>query len=175
MDKLKQFIEDHYEPEPLEKAPDFTWEGISERLDELEGKKKKGFILNSKILLKPWAAAAAVLLLLVAGIGLWLPSDTGANFATQYPELAETEQFYQQVLQEKETQIQERAGNEVYQEEIDLLEEEYRALRESLNEHTNNEEIIRSMIENYRLRVDLLEGLLEQLKEQEPNNNETYS
>ncbi len=174
MDKLKQFINDHYEPEPLDKAPDFTWENISTRLDEVE-RKRKGFVLNHKILLRPLAVAAAVLVLLAAGVGLWLPSETGSSFASQYPELAETEQFYQQVLQEKETQIQQRVSNEVYQEEIDLLEEEYRLLRESLHEQTNNEEIIRSMIENYRLRVDLLEGLLEQLKEQEPRNNETYS
>lgn len=170
MDKLKQFIEseERIAPAPLETAPPQAWEQIEKRLHERKKGRRKHILLHySK------RVAAAILLLVLVGGGIArLGADPEAQFAAQYPELAETEHFYEQVLRKKQQVVSQKLGSAAYQQEIQTLETEYQRLKESLGEHTNQEQIINSMIQNYRLRLELLEQLLQQINEQEKDESD---
>lgn len=164
-DKLKTRIEQ--DTAPLETAPPTAWDAIAERLDAEQQHEKRTLRLHTFRRI-----AAAVALLLALGGVLWLSGGSEPDFATRYPELTEATQFYEQVLQQKEQAIQQKVGEAAYEQEMALLKADYQRLKESLKGNTNREQIINSMIQNYRLRVELLERLLQQINNQEKDENE---
>jgi len=123
----------------------------------------------------------AALAILVFGIG-WLffnlgkmqgsqefASNSNANAIINASELTEAETFFtEQVdLKRKEVLTYASSNNEATKQimlELEKLELQYLDLKEELAINDNNEQIINAMVENYRMRLSVLERLLEQLK-----------
>jgi len=60
---------------------------------------------------------------------------------------------------------------------MDELDEVYEELKEDLKDNASNPEVIEAMILNYRVKLEVLEDLLNQLKEKENQDekDESYS
>jgi uncharacterized protein YqiB (DUF1249 family) len=81
------------------------------------------------------------------------------------------------ISQKQEEIFRLTASNPDIRHEIDMemvdLDKVYAELKEDLKDNAHNEEVIEAMIQNYRLKLDILEEMLYQLKEsQESQNNE---
>jgi hypothetical protein len=91
-------------------------------------------------------------------------------------ELVEAEAYYTaQINLRKEEVLLLTTGLPDVQKEIDLeiveLDKVFEELKEDLKDNADNEEVIEAMIQNYRLKLDILEEMLSRLKEShEPQN-----
>lgn len=91
-------------------------------------------------------------------------------------ELVEAEAYYTaQISLRKEEVFRLTSGLPDVRQEIDLeiveLDKVFEELKEDLKDNADNEEVIEAMIQNYRLKLDILEEMLYRLKEShEPQN-----
>lgn len=133
-----------------------------------------------------WAIAASVLLFIgIAGwvtsipkdgSGLALVSDTVTTLAEVSPEYADVEVYYQHLV----TTRMEEAGQLTRESEKEWtslqaalkdLETHYERLQVDLSQQPDNALIINSMIQNYRLRVRILDQLINELENALPKKN----
>ncbi len=92
-----------------------------------------------------------------------------------YQELMEAEYYYTSMIeQRKEEFIQLSGNNASLRKEINIelteLDKIFRELKEDLKDNADNEEVVVAMIQNYRLKLEILEEILLQLK---PANKNT--
>ncbi len=146
---------------------DLAWENIDKQLQ----KKKTAKIVP----LWGWSttmkvAAAVVLLVTAAFVFFW----TGANPSSQQPtlsmvsdEMAETEEYYTMMISEKMGEIEQNeqwVDKEVVRDML-ALDQAYTELRTDLADNVDNEEVIHAMIVNYKIKLDILDRILAQIKE----------
>lgn len=116
-------------------------------------------------------SVAATILVLVA-VGAWLmlrtPVSTeqiadSRSLSEVSPELALAEQEWQQLLETRTTEAKQVVATNpqfaVFLDELDQLEREYEQLKVEFAGHDSNEQIMRAMIRNYRLRLEVLERM----------------
>lgn len=125
-----------------------------------------------------WRVAAA----LVVGVGLTMMINyfnqvnlEGDELAYMIsPEWAETEQYYSVKINEKLAILQ--ASNvevdPLIYEDIELIDQAYKELKEDLADGADNEEVINAMITNYQIKLEILERILAEIGENEENENE---
>ncbi len=95
-----------------------------------------------------------------------------------YEELFEADVFYTQEIKVKQNELllltssTPQIYNAVYA-DISELEKIYFELSKDLKDNIDNQQVIEAMIQNYRLRLAILEGVVEQIKNQTGNNNNT--
>ena len=122
-----------------------------------------------------WWAAAAVILLL--GITNGLPNLGGEEEEVQVatmslsdisPEMEEVETYFTSSIKKQQTVVAETPmapkHNDLLDTQLEQLEKDYERLRLELTNHPGDERIIRYMVENYRLRLLLLETHLDKIK-----------
>lgn len=78
-------------------------------------------------------------------------------------ELAEVEDYYAAEIDNKLNQLKEFEDQEEIIEELNLLQEEFEELKTEMGDQINDERIVQAMIQNYRLRLELLKEILEEL------------
>jgi hypothetical protein len=193
MDALEKFIRQQQEAlkEQFEPREDL-WEKISARLDEDQEEQKN-------ILLPPpekpfgekggsitisyrrlWQAAAAVILLII--VGYWatqgyLSRQDSPQVAQEQPlrklnpELAEAEAYYTSLIRERQEELRQIAPKEFEEFEQDMksLDAAYTELLKELKKNPSQEKITAAMIQNLRLRIEILDDqiqLLERYKKQ---------
>lgn len=179
-------------PDNLKKWANENRESFEERppLGHEERFKKR---LNTKreSIIPEWMRYAASVLLLM-GLG-WTIFQAGVNsgidqeaesqtVASIMPaELLEVEQFFSASVANKKAELENLAaadGNPEIQSvlsELEELEDQYEELKQELMINTGNERIVNAMIENYRLRLEVLEKLLMKLNKyniENKTNNE---
>lgn len=138
------------------------WEKISGKLDKQSIRKTP-----RGIFLLRYAAAVAVLF--VAGYAFFNQNkapEGGYALHEISPELAETEFFYASQLEEKMLAIQ-NSGHEFSTDvfsDIAQLDSIYNDLMKDLNDDADNAEVVEAMIENYRIRLRLLEDILQRIE-----------
>ncbi|MBN2612731.1 MAG: hypothetical protein JXB00_14335 [Bacteroidales bacterium] len=93
------------------------------------------------------------------------------------PEIREAEIYYSGLINEKLQEIKPMlSDNPILENEIryDLnqLDSIYASLKQDLKENIASQEVIEAMIENYRLRLTILEDILTQLKPEENDDTE---
>lgn len=145
---------------------DASWNVVEARLNQHDRKQR------FKVVLK---IAAAVVFWLVAGMGFlqFYSFDTTQNDSfTESSEYFETEQYYDRLIQEKIEIIQTRQGElepEILEDvqQLDLI---YEELRNDLADNANNQEVIEAMIKQQRLKLSVLEQILEKLEENDHEN-----
>ena len=126
-----------------------------------------------------WAVAATMALVLST---TWWILNTGKEVVEERNELslselgqemAQVETYYINTISEKKELIQATTADELligsFFAELERLEEEYNELKKELAKYPANERIIDSMINNYRMRIDILESLLERLQTRTEN------
>jgi len=134
-----------------------------------------------------WLRIAAAVAMIFAGstAGIYFLTGEKADaelYSDLYTEIMETEQYYSQMVADRYNELQPfLAGNPLAKEmlasDMDELDEVYEELKEDLKDNASNPEVIEAMILNYRVKLEVLEDLLNQLKEKENQDekDESYS
>jgi predicted CopG family antitoxin len=94
-----------------------------------------------------------------------------------YQEIRETELYYSQMVSQRYNELRpylagDPAAEEMLALDMTELDEVYGQLKEDLKDNASNPEVIEAMILNYRVKLEILEDLLYQLKEKENQDDE---
>jgi len=168
-DELKKYIKEHQEQLPEFSPVDGHEDRFLQRLQAEQGSgsgKSKG-VENLR-----WIAIAASLAILVSlGITVWqlrtVPEQQMAEEKMQLqqvsPEMKSAEEFLMAELNTKKQRADEIVASDPelqgFIDQLNQLEKDYEQLELELNTNRDNERIIAGMIQNYRLRLELLERL----------------
>jgi len=176
-DRLEQFIvENKSDFDELEPA-----ENMWHRIEYEHNKQNKLKIMP--LILKITAAAA----IFVAGYFLsdlihyqtieTAPNLTESTLSPEMQSFIEARLYYSSLINQKESQVFQLAGNNP-QIKIDIddefknLDKIYKELEQDLSDQVSNEEVIEAMIQHYRIKLTILEDMLQQLK---PNESKEES
>lgn len=180
-DKLEHFI--------IENRDDFdVYEPSDELWDRIQKPSPKVIQLNWKTIA---VRVAAVVVIFIASYFFhdMMQSENTQQIAQQQPEmedqqmeqvqvLMEAEVFYSSQISNTKDEIFKLSGND--KELIDdinfdmvELDDIFQELKDDLKDNSDNEEVIEAMIQNYRIKLQVLEEILTQLnKTKNSNENE---
>lgn len=116
-------------------------------------------------------AAAVAFIAVVISLAGFLQTSVYSNSATVQtaqlgqvsPQLEEMELHFQRQLNDKRIEAvqiaQQNPDLAGFLDELNQLEEAYKALEKALAENANNDRVIKAMIDNYRMRLEILEQM----------------
>ena len=174
-DELKKYTEQHRPSfESYKLDLDEAWSGIDSRLSDLDAK-SHNFPWNR--LMK---VAAIFLVIMTVAFGYYLNSQrleldkNGIALHNISSELADTEAFYANQIAEKIKLIEVSVGNIDPQisTQLEILDEDYQSLKEDLRDDADSEEVINAMIEYYRLKLGMLEKILDEIQKNDTKDHE---
>lgn len=187
MDKLEKFIkENRNQFDGIQDRP--NWDELKKRLDTEQNKPNyKGWY---------WVAASIAILMIVS-IGSYQialnnavqrdgaqaetpvqvvkPEQTNQSSSIQLGDISEKyadiENHYAVLVDNRKQELSAYNPDPELMSEVHMLEQEYERLKLEIGNGGNDEQVIEAMIENYRLKLTLLEAILSSLKQ---NNIENY-
>jgi len=175
IDDLKKYTEKHrkdFDVYVFDK--DMAWNAIENRLDSA-GEKRTQF---------PWKSilrvAAIMIFLMTIGFGYYLNHQRleinryGFDLQDLSLDLADTEAYYTMQIDEKLDMIKAAKGNfdSNLLAQMEIFDADYQLLKKDLKDNADSEEVINAMIEHYRLKLNMLEKILKEIKKD--NNNQDY-
>lgn len=170
-DSMKDFIQQNKEAFDQHEPSPGLWEKI-------EGQKIKPIRMVS--LASVLRVAAVAVILIGTGIFFLLQEDPTVEVAEEpqkeepvqplslsqmSAEMAEVEVYYVSQIQDKMQQLSNFEMDPSMLQEIEILQQDFEALRKELGQGADRAKIVEAMIENYRLRIEILELILSELKE----------
>ena len=169
--RLENFVITHKEEFDVFEPSAKVWKNIEKNV------KPKHF---SPVTLLKYAAAIAIFM---AGIfsGVFLNNKgliaMDTKMTSEQTELIESEYYYTSEINEKLKELKPYFANDPQleydlQADLNELDDYCKNLKTDLKDNVNNEEVIEAMIHGYRMKLEILESLLQQLKKQ---NNETIT
>ena len=176
-DKLKSFIDANKDQFDSEEPRSGLWDNISNKMDG-------GTRVFSIWRVLPYAATIALLL----SIGVFFFNQDGQNEVSENSyseefglaglsdELQEVEQYYLVQVNEKLKDLKKYEVDEELLSEVNELKKEFDDLKIEMGIGADPAKVIEAMIDNYRLRLAILEDLLEAMEDSERFNeieNET--
>jgi len=131
-----------------------------------------------------WLRVAAAIAMIFAGstAGIYFLTGNRAEpdlYSSEiYQEIQETEQYYNQMVNFRYQELQpylasDPSSREMLAADMEELDEVYDELKNDLKDNVSNPEVIEAMILNYRVKLEILEDLLNQLKEKENQDYES--
>jgi hypothetical protein len=160
-DKLSDFVNNNREDfEVYDFNVKEGWQELEEQLSP--AKSKRQLIIWKSI-------AASVTILLLAAVGVIILQQSQAIQLPQ--ELIEAQYYYQQQIDYKLELVRQQSGSAEYVTDLGTLDEAFEELKADLKDDVHNEAVVTAMIDNYRLKLRILEEILEELEEKE---NESY-
>lgn len=170
MDEIEKYIRDHRQELDKYSPPKKVWTRIQSEL----GRKEQS--LGFRI-----AAAAIVVIAIAIGALIRINSNvsrdkrTEGNFIKVNAEIRETELYYDNLIndlikQAKPLLIKYPDTEKELIEDMTILDSLYFDLRKDLKDNISTKEVIEAMINNYRIKIRILNDLLDQLKENEGTN-----
>ncbi len=164
MDELEKYIEQHRDAFDNAKPVEGHEIRFLRKLDQGANNKKSSPIFF-------WRVAAAIILLLVLAVSVLIPRFNGPE-DVQYgsmslsdisDDMANVEWYYKSQLASEYEKIETLSLTDplvkAYLDELDKLNTEYQNLETTLYESNKNEKVVLAMIENFRLRLGLMEKL----------------
>ena len=127
-----------------------------------------------------WLSVAASILLMV---GFWfgkMQQKASIDLADISPKLEEVQGYFVATIHQKTKVLENNRTpeNELIIKQtltqLENLEKEYQQLLKELNKQGNQEKIINFMIENYQLRLEILENMLKKINQIKKLKNEIY-
>jgi hypothetical protein len=174
MDKFEKYVVDHraefdvYEPSPE------LWHTINRP------------VLHTSNNFWLWKAAA---ILIIFGASFWantfirnakhsaLKADVSGS---ESPKIAETEKYYSGLIKTKLQEMQNvltsypQLKNDL-RHDFSELDSAYRDMKKDLKDNVSNQEVIEAMIQNYRIKLKLLEQIQQELQNQNDKNKKPRS
>lgn len=174
MDKLEKFVTNHRKEFDIYEPSEGLWKKINAP--------KVTQISNYTWL---WKAAAIIL---IFGASFWAQNhlknqkqmmsmkSNKPNPELVIPELAEANKYYTGLIQTKLNEVQRALISypelkKDMRREMAELDSVYQSLKNDLKDNISNPEIIDAMIQNYRLKLNLLEQIQTELQEQNGKTN----
>lgn len=165
-DRLEDFVRDHRNDFDCIEPDVDLWQGIQ---NKMEGKRKHriGFYAS-----RVAAVAAIFIVSFIVQRFVFNEHNTTKNI----PELVEAENYYTGLISAKLEEVKPMLTEfpEIKSEldsDLSELDKVYSSLREDLKDNVANQEVVEAMIENYRLRIDILEEMLHFLDRQNSDKN----
>lgn len=163
-DKLRKWVDaqrDEFEIHDLD--TDQGWEQVSTRLARA-GAKTSGS--------RKWlSVAASVIALLVAGAVLYPlltgPEDPSESIFSGNYELSEARNYYTSEINVRLAAAKRLVDDPTIFEDIEELDKALAELKNDLKDNADNEEVIIAMMENYQLKLKILDRILDHLKKKE--------
>jgi len=179
-DDLKDFVDKHRSEMDNVSAPTFSHQKFVP---------KRPKMIKLSIVLK----VAAVALVFITVAGVYLTSLQVGNpiatfeetdvereikeisLAMVSDELGEMEVYYTKQINETYLELEEEGMIEEVANELKLLDEEFEDLKKELSQGMDASAIVEEMIENYRMKLKLLENILKKIKQEKEINTKDYS
>jgi hypothetical protein len=165
---FEDFISQH-RPDFEEQGPG---PGIWAQLEKELAPPKKGLV---HMLGRHWLKAAAVLVLVVNSVMIFqfLQMKKAQHLENVSPELQDAKMYYTSQIEQRLTAIKAYPSSVVgldssARKELELRNETYQVLEAELIQNPGNERIKAAMIHYYQLKMDLLDKILDELREKQP-------
>lgn len=176
MDKLEEHVRKNREALDRYNPPSGTWRRI-----------RKLIFIKKPNPLRLVVSIAAMLAIIIASATLFLKHDNflSGNWITitnslsdQNPQLKETEIYYNNLVFSLYNKVNPLLAanpdirNELFT-DISHLDSVYVEIRKDLKDNVSNQEVIDALIQNYRIKIELLEEMLEILRENEEKSDKS--
>lgn len=156
-DPLKSYIESNrsdFEVFPFDEEA--GWNDIASKIQPVKTKSRR---------LKPWLyVAASVLLVAVFGVSVIQPNQVESTYTS---EIMEAKNYYQQMVDGKISLVKSLVDDEELFADLEAMDLAFEELESDLKDDVDNEEVVAAMIDNYRLKLKILEKILEELEQNE--------
>lgn len=161
---LKNFIDVNREAfEVYDYLPD-DWQSIAEKLDQSKQVKRSVIIPLRYV----WRAAAIIIFVLGGAFYMsWINWKTQTHDMMMSAELQEAEYYYNDLIAIKVAEISRldrRAEQEVFR-NMEVLDQAFLELKRDLRDNADNEEVVHAMIDNYKIKLEILEQIIKQLEQ----------
>ncbi len=172
-DRLEDFVRQHREEFDLREPDPSVWLKINPANAPAVKEKRP----------MRWLRVAAAIAVIFAGSSAGIYFLTGGNNEADlysqelYMEMQETEAFYTMMVSDRYEELKpylasDPLANEMLSADMEELDEVYHELKNDLKDNISNPEVIEAMVLNYRIKLEILEDLLNQLKEKENQDYE---
>ena len=140
---------------------DSGWRELSERI-------------GTKSLHRPnrWLTVAAASVIFLMGMASVLVYQNSQR-ASVASELFETESYYRQMVDSKLSSLKGKVDVSFLIEDFTEMDKAFLELKEDLKDDVDNEEVVEAMINNYRLKLKILERIMIEIEEKD--NESKYS
>lgn len=179
-DRLEDFVKQHREQFDLQEPDPSIWLKIDTGSNTQGGMDRKTVKMERRPM--RWLRIAAAVAMIFAGSAAGIYFLSGDRVEAErsselYMEIMETEQYYTRMVSERYDELQpflvsNPAAREMLTADMEELDQVYSELKEDLKDNASNPEVIEAMILNYRVKLEILEDLLIQLKEKENQDDE---
>lgn len=145
---------------------DTAWQRIDKGLDTADVTASA----NVHTWWKRIAGVAAAVVLATTFALLWQrggSANTNPTLSMVSPDMAETEQYYSMMISEKMLEIEANGQwiDPAVIRDLKSLDQAYTELRSDLGDNLDNDEVITAMITNYKIKLEVLNRILVQIKE----------
>lgn len=174
-DRLEQFIAENRDQFDLYDPGEKVWKDVRKSIQ-----RKHRFTSWKTVV---WRAAAVIVIFTASYIFWDYLNSSGILTARQekkvekinIPELREAQIYYTNMvdnkLEELKPLIRENPGLQAdLDQDLNELDSVYAELQKDLIDNIANDEVVEAMIQNYRLKLEILEDLLERLQETSKND-----
>lgn len=181
-DRLEQFISDHRDQFDLHEPDPNLWQGIESGITSRKLTGRTSRTTGWRTIL--WRAAA-VLIIFAAGYMLQgilqhsnvISERNEEKIIQEIPELQEASMYYTSLIDEKIREIEPLIKDnpelgETLQQDLSELDSVYSELQKDLLDNIANDEVVEAMIQNYVLKIQILEDLLDYMEKTSKNNDD---
>ena len=190
-DRLENYVREHRDEFDTIEPSDDLWNAIVARKEEMSHdestvkQQPKRVLINRSVYVRWISRVAAAVVIFFASYyyhdyksNKEMIAENNTESAANpvlYNTLVEANYYYtSQINQEKEKLYSLTVGNSTLrkeiQNELDELDKEFNKLKEDLNDNVDNEEIIAAMIQNYRIKLSILQDVMMQLQDKNKVN-----
>lgn len=175
-DPLERFVQKHRDEFDLKEPSLELWDRIADSLPP-DKEKSAPKMVPLRLVLR---MAAMVVVVLGAALMLFFQSSNNPDIRLKgrsialhdiSPELAEVEQHYMALIEAKlvalkSSDVLNGADYQSLIHEMEALDQDYEELKKELRNSLDKEKVIEAMIQNYRLRLKILEKMLQQIQKE---------
>ncbi|MCT4644662.1 MAG: hypothetical protein N4A74_06710 [Carboxylicivirga sp.] len=170
-DRLKDYIDQNKDAFDALDAPTGAWDAIENKLHGSKNKRRNFFRYSA-------IASAAALIGVFVYVAI-LQSQPDEAVMAENDQLSETELFYSAKISQKRAKVYQMSTQyPELQSEMDLdlaeLDTAMLELKRDLKDNVDNAEVVEAMIQNYRMKLSILEDIMQFLEEQQENNDKKH-
>ncbi len=168
-DRLEEFVKSHSSEFDLHEPNPELWKGIEK---SIAPKRRRNWVYYL-------SRAAAIVFLIGATLvaqRVWMTRGVGikkkiVEVEINIPELKEAEMYYTGIINAKLEEVKPMLSEyptleDELETDLSELDSIYKGLKNDLKDDIANQEVIEAMIQNYRLRISILEDMLHFLESQ---------
>lgn len=178
-ESLERFIEHNRDAFDAYSPSADLWDRIAEKSPEVKKDRRRQTVF---VLSRTAAAAVVVLVATLSWQLFFSKSPVNDEFAAQYSpldeEVKEAAMYYEtEIERKKEMVFNLTASQPAIREGVEMdmagLDEVLQQLKNDLKDNVANADVLAAMIQNYRLKLDILEQILSYVEENESNQENT--